>query len=106
MNNIVGVIKGTEKLAAFDELLEISKFDDTLKKTFEESGKSKDEYKIIIKPNMMVFVNPNSFKALITDKELVERLVDHIRGLGFTDIAVCEAQNDVGSMFGRISLHR
>jgi uncharacterized protein (DUF362 family) len=48
---------------------------------------------------MMVFVNPNSFKALVTDKELVERLVDRIRGLGFTGISVCEAQNDVGSMF-------
>ncbi len=99
MDNIVGVIKGTDKLKSFDEVLKISNFDDTLNQAFEKSGKSKSDFKIIIKPNMMVFVDPKAFKALVTDKELVEHLVDRILKLGFTDLAVCEAQNDVGTMF-------
>ncbi len=101
-DNIVGVIKGTDKLKSFDDVLKITNFDDTLNQAFEKSGKGKNEFKIIIKPNMMVFVRPfepGEPNGLVTDKELVERLVDRILKLGFTDIAVCEAQNDVGTMF-------
>jgi len=96
--NIVGVIKGTDKLKSFDELLAITHFDETLMQAFEKSKKEKKDFKIIIKPNMMVFVNRNNFLAVVTEPELVEHLVDHIIQLGFTSIVVCEAQNDVGRM--------
>jgi uncharacterized protein (DUF362 family) len=98
MNNIVGVLRGTEKLKTFDELLKITEFDDVLLDVYETSKKKKDEFKIVIKPNMMVYISHEKHEAVVTDKELVEYLVDHIRAMGFEDIAVCEAQNDVGRM--------
>jgi uncharacterized protein (DUF362 family) len=98
MENTVGVVRGTEKLPSFRELLSLTAFDDVLLKAHDVSGKSKEDFKIVIKPNMMVFVTFDGHKALVTDKEMVEYLVDRILGLGFRDISVCEAQNDVGRM--------
>jgi uncharacterized protein (DUF362 family) len=98
MKTVVGVTRGNDKFTAFDELLAITGFDSVLVETFKKSGKEKDAFAIVIKPNMMVFVNPVGHTAVVTDKELVEYLVDHIRIMGFTDISLCEAQHDVGRM--------
>ncbi len=97
-DNKVGVIRGTEKFKSFEKLLKITEFDKTLLGVYQNSKKKKSEFKIAIKPNMMVFVSPKDHEAVVTDKALVEYLVDHIRAMGFSDIAVCEAQNDVGTM--------
>lgn len=96
--NIVGAVRGTDMIESFQELLTITDFDDALLQAHAISGKAKEEFRVVIKPNMMVFVNPNAYKATVTDKDLVEALVDHIRALGFSDIAICEAQHDVGRM--------
>ena len=84
---------------AFEKLLSLSEFDIALQNQYSESGKSKEDFLIALKPNMMVFVNPKDHEAVVTDKALVEMLIDHIRQLGFTRIALVEAQNDVGRMF-------
>ena len=97
-NNTVGVVRGTEKLKSFDELLNITEFDKVLLDVFENTNKKKSEFKIVIKPNIMVYTNHKDHEAVVTDKELVEYLVDHIRMMGFSNIAICEAQNDVGRM--------
>ncbi|UCH94436.1 MAG: DUF362 domain-containing protein, partial [Candidatus Aminicenantes bacterium] len=96
--SIVGVTRGTDKFESFRELLNITNFDDTLMKALENSKKNKSDFNIVIKPNMMVFVNPKTFEATVTDKELVEYLVDHMIKLGFNHISVCESQNVVGTM--------
>lgn len=98
MASIVGVTRGTDKFVSFNELLTLTNFDDTLVQALEKSKKNKSDFKVVIKANMMVFINPKAYKATVTDKELVEFLVDHIIKLGFSDIAVCEAQNEVGGM--------
>lgn len=98
MQNIVGVTRGTEKVSSFKTLLDLTKFDEVLLQAWGSSQKDKSEFKVVIKPNMMVFINPKGHEATVTDKELVEYLVDHILRLGFSDILVCEAQNDVGRM--------
>jgi uncharacterized protein (DUF362 family) len=98
MADIVGVTRGTDKFASFNELLTLTNFDDTLVQVLEKSNKAKSDFKIAIKPNIMTFLNPKAFKAVVTDKELVEYLVDHIIQLGFSDISVCEAQNDGSTM--------
>jgi len=98
MADIVGVTRGTDKFAGFNELLKLTDFDDTLVQALEKSNKTKSDFKIVIKPNIMTFLNPKAFKAVVTDKELVEYLVDHIIQLGFNDISVCEAQNDGSTM--------
>jgi len=96
---IVGVKQGGEKFKSFQELLSLTRFDGCLQKIYSESGKSINDFSVVIKPNMMVYINPNNHQVVVTDKELVELLIDHIRNLGFTNIAVVEAQNDVGRMF-------
>jgi len=95
---IVGVVRGTDKLASFGQLLDLTRFDDVLLNACENAPKDKSAFKIVIKPNMMVFVHPETFRATVTDKDLVEALIDHILELGFSDIAICEAQHDVGTM--------
>ena len=98
MENVVGVVRGTDKIAAFRELLRLTGFEAVLLRRCEEAAKANEQLKVAIKPNLMVFVNSKGHEAVVTDRELVECLVDHILGLGFRDVSVCEAQNDVGRM--------
>lgn len=97
-DNKVGVVRGTEKFKSFNKLLKMTDFDKTLLEIYQNSKRKKHEFKIAIKPNMMVFVNKKDHEAVVTDKALVEYLIDHIRAMGFRNISVCEAQNDVGTM--------
>lgn len=99
MDPIVGVLKGKDKHAALDGLFDLTGFDQTLTDAWSGAGKSKQDFQIVIKPNMMVFVSHEKKDALVTDPELVEHLVDRILCLGFTNIALCEARHDVGSLF-------
>ena len=96
--NVVAVCRGEEKLAALDELIELSGFDAALEEARVASGKEKRGFHVVIKPNMMVFINPKGHTATVTDKDLVEHLVDRVREAGFTRIPIVEAQNDVGRM--------
>lgn len=98
MGNVVGVTRGSDILSSFEELLTLTGFDEALLQAQTASGKGQRDFKIAIKPNMMVFMNPKAYTATVTDKDLVEYLVDHILSLGFRDIALCEAQHDVGRM--------
>lgn len=98
MKTIVGVVRGNDKFVSFDQLLTLTGFDTTLTAAHEQSKKDKRDFSIVIKPNMMVYINPRGHTAVVTDKELVEHLVDHVRAMGFSAIAVCEAQHDVGRM--------
>lgn len=95
---IVAVVRDRAKIASFQKLLKLSHFDQTLLSFLSKSEKPKSEFTIAIKPNMMVFVTHKNKQAVVTDPELVEMLVDHLQGLGFTQIFVCEAQNDIGRM--------
>ena len=98
MENIVAVVRGDDKRAAFHELLDLSRFDAVLLQACQEAKKTPDTFAIAIKPNMMVFLNLRDHEAVVTDKDLVEMLVDHLCDMGFRHITVCEAQNDVGRM--------
>ncbi len=98
MDSIVAVVRGTDKLASFDKLLELTDFKRTLLGAHERSGVAKADFRIVIKPNIMVFVNQKDWDCIVTDREMVELLVDAIRGLGFTHLAICEAQTDVSMM--------
>jgi uncharacterized protein (DUF362 family) len=98
MENVVGVVKGTEKIACFQELLTLTNFDEVLLQAYKDSGKDKGDFKIVLKPNMMVFINPETYTATVTDKDLVEYLIDHLLEFGFSDISICDAQHDVGRM--------
>lgn len=98
MENVVGVLKGTDKISCFRELLELTNFSDVLLQAYRTSEKDIADYRIVIKPNMMVFISSDGFEATVTDKDLVEHLVDELIEMGFSNISLCEAQNDVGRM--------
>jgi len=98
MKTIVGVTRGNDKFESFKELLNITKFDANIQNAFNSSKKEQSNFKVVIKPNMMVFVRQEGHTATVTDKDLVEYLIDHLITLGFTNITVCEAQHDVGQM--------
>lgn len=98
MDSIVGVVRGRDKFQSFDELLALTEFDERLEAAWRTTHKPKEEFRVVIKPNLMVFVNQPNWQAVVTDPELVERLVDHILSLGYPHVAVCEARTDVSAM--------
>jgi len=98
MPGVVGVVRGTDKIAGFQELLGLTDFEQAIMRAYQSAHKAMGSFRIAIKPNMMVFINPSAHEATVTDKDLVEYLIDRVLGLGFTDISVCEAQHDVGRM--------
>ncbi len=97
-HSTVGVVHGGEKLPGLDQLLALTGFDDVLLAAHLKSNKAKADFQVVIKPNIMVFVHQKHWKAIVTDRRLVEHLIDHIIGLGFTNVAICEARTDVSKM--------
>ena len=74
-----------------------------IKKCHSDTGKSKAEFSIVIKPNFMFAYNIRDHTTY-TDSELVGRLVEKIRDAGFRNIAVVEAQSSYGEYFEKRSV--
>ena len=98
--SIVGVVRGEDKIQCFEDLLARTGFFDTLTAKLVELGKEKEELDIVIKPNIMVFINPTPEKylPLVTDVELVEHLIDLLIKHGYEKISICESRTDVSNM--------
>jgi len=95
----VAAIKGDDKLALLDQVLETTHFFDLLNKRFQDSGKSnKKDFKVVIKPNFM-FMHSRHDISTYTDPELVEALVARIYDQGFTNITLVEAQSTYGNYY-------
>ncbi|SNQ59230.1 DUF362 domain-containing protein [Candidatus Methanoperedens nitratireducens] len=90
--------KGEDKFSLLEQVLEESGFWESLEKRFLESNKTKNEFLIAIKPNMMMAYSRTD-KSVITDPELVEYLVNHLTGRGYTNIALVESKNTYGVWF-------
>ncbi len=88
----VAAIKDPDRFRALDRVLEATDFFALLENARKNSGKSKDEFSIVIKPNFS-FMYSLSDISTFTDPSLVEHLIDKIYGKGYTDIAVVEAQS-------------
>jgi uncharacterized protein (DUF362 family) len=95
---VVSVKKGEDKFKLLDEVLEEAKFFEVLEKKYDESGKTKEDYKVVIKPNFM-FMHSKRDHSSFTDPKLVEHLVDKIYEKGFTDITLVEAQSTYGNYY-------
>ncbi len=95
---VVAVARGQDKFALLDEVLEQSGFYEVLQKRLEESGKSKAEFSIAIKPNFM-YMHAKKDISTYVDPELVEALVDKIADRGFTNIALVESQSTLGNYY-------
>jgi len=99
----VASIRDEDKLAALDRVLEETNFLNVLEKHCSNTGKSKAEFSIVIKPNFMFAYNQRDHTTY-TDPELVGHLVEKIRDAGFKNISVVEAQSTYGEYFDRRSV--
>jgi len=85
----------------FDVMMDVLKeagFWQILSSRWEASGKTKESFSIVIKPNIMMFYSKEDMKV-ITDPIMVEYLVERIYEMGFTNITVIESQNVYGNWF-------
>jgi uncharacterized protein (DUF362 family) len=87
-----------EKLDVLDDVIEKSGFFDVLEKTFAESGKSRDEFAIIIKPNFMFTYNRDD-KSTFTDPTLAEHLLYRIEEKQFKNVKFAEAGSTLSTFF-------
>ncbi len=100
----VASIKDQNKTKALDSVLEITGFFDLVVNKWQTSGKPKNEFSIVIKPNFMFAYN-KSDHSTYTDPDLVRHLVEVLRDRGgFQNIAVVEAQSTYGEYFDRRSV--
>ena len=87
-----------DKLRTFKACLNLSDFEQQLIAKFEQSGKSKEAFSIVIKPNMMPMVNRTHIPWVLTDREMVAILVEKIKQLGFSNIKIVESDISIQLM--------
>ena len=91
-------LSGDDKFGLLDSVLEQSGFYGVLESRFQGSGKSKGDFRVVIKPNFM-FCHHIKDISSYTDPQLVEALVDRIYDRGFTNITLVEAQSTLGNYY-------
>ena len=94
----VVVRRGEDKFALLDQVVTESGFWDVLERRFAASGKSKPDFRVVIKPNFM-FMHSKRDISSYTDPALVEALVDRIVACGFTNVTLVEAQSVYGNYY-------
>ena len=94
----VAAIKDSDKFNALKCVLEATEFFHKLDKACESSGKSKEDFAIIVKPNFM-FMYSTKDRSTYTDPELVEYLVTAMHDRGYRNLAVGEARSTYGTFF-------
>lgn len=95
---VVAAIRDTNKHAALDRVIAVTGFLETLDAAWRGSGKSKDQFSVIIKPNFM-FMYSLKDRTTFTDPELVEHLVAVVYAQGFRTIKVADARSTYGTFF-------
>ena len=88
----------SDKFTLLEQVIEEAGFWTALEKRFVESKKSKNEFLIAVKPNLMMFYNIEDL-SVITEPALVEHLIKKITEKGYTNIALVESQNVFGNWF-------
>lgn len=96
---VLGIYNSTEKFEVLDKVIAESGFFEALEKALADSGKTRENFSIIIKPNFMFFYSLKD-KSTYTDPALVEHLVERIYGEGFRNIKVAEARSTLSVFFG------
>jgi uncharacterized protein (DUF362 family) len=94
----VAAIRYSDKFNALKGVLEATDFFRKLDIAWERSGKRKEDFAIIIKPNFM-FMYSTKDPSTYTDPELVEYLVAAMYDCGYQNLAVGEARSTYGTFF-------
>jgi uncharacterized protein (DUF362 family) len=99
----VASIRDENKFTALDRVLGETDFDAILEAKMKDSGKARQDFSIVIKPSFM-FAYDKRDRSTYTDPELVHHLVKRLRGLGFINLNVVEAQSTYGEYFDKRSV--
>ncbi|HBR17278.1 MAG: hypothetical protein A3G39_01805 [Deltaproteobacteria bacterium RIFCSPLOWO2_12_FULL_43_16] len=94
----VVVVKDDDKFRALDKALNEAGFFEILEKRWKATGKPKETFSVVIKPNFM-YMHSKKDISTYTDPELVEALINKIYAKGFTNIAIVEAQSTLGNYY-------
>ncbi len=78
------------KFELLDGALRKARFDEQIESVFRKAGKSKEDFLIVVKPNLAMFFKE---PVTVTDPELAEHLIDRLHDLGYTRVVIGEAQN-------------
>jgi uncharacterized protein (DUF362 family) len=94
----VAAIRDDDKISALEKVLEATDFFPKLDRAWAGSGKRKEDFAIIVKPNFM-FMYSTLDPTTYTDPEMVESLVDRMHERGYRNLAVGEARSTYGAFF-------
>ena len=99
-SNIVAVTTDheTDKYTLFDQTLDAAGFYTILDRRWRESGKAKEDFFIVIKPNISMMLRRDDV-GTYTDTFLVIHMLRRLIQRGFTHLAVVESQNLYGNWF-------
>lgn len=95
---VLEIYNSSEKFDVLDKVIEESGFFQVLEKTLSNSGKSRQDFSITIKPNFMFFYSLKD-KTTYTDPALVEHLVEKMYEKGFRNIKIVEARSTLSVFF-------
>ncbi|MBI4651813.1 DUF362 domain-containing protein [Candidatus Desantisbacteria bacterium] len=95
---VVVSFKGEDKFILLEQVLKETKFFEELEKNFIKSGKNKNEFKIVIKPNFM-YTHHKKDISTYTDPALVEAFINKIAEKKFSNITIVEAQSTLGNYY-------
>lgn len=96
---VVAVSKGEDKFSLLVDVLEKSHFFNALESELSDSGKSKNDFSIVVKPNLMIFTHKEEPPVVCTDPELVECLIGMLHDRGYRNVKMAEAQNIFGNWY-------
>lgn len=98
---IVAVESGRDrdKFRKLDDAIEHSKFLAVLEKTWQTSGKPKDDFRIIIKSHFITMLARDE-TGVYVDPSLALHLVRRIIEVGFPKVAIAEGRNSFGKWLG------
>ena len=94
----VVALKGEDKFDLLDRVLEETGFFEILEKRFTKTGKTKESFSVVIKPNFMYSHHIKDISSY-TDPKLVEALIDKIKEKGYPNITIVEAQSTLGNYY-------
>lgn len=93
---IVSITRGEDKFALLEQAAVQAGFWENIDAAWQKSGKPKEQFLIAIKPNLMIFMNPQ-VPEVATEPALVEHLIMLLRESGFRNIKVVESQNTMSN---------
>ncbi len=84
---------GEDRFETMQRAMAASGFANNVEAVFKKSGKSRSEFLIAVKPNIMSASMRQDPSPVYTDPKLVEYLFEHLREIGFRNFAIVEARN-------------